>query len=154
MKAGLPANENARLQTLRAYDILDTPPEQACDELVQLAAQICGVPIALISLVDAQRQWFKAKVGLDACQTSRDLAFCAHAILDPGTLLHVPDTTADLRFADNPLVIGEPRIRFYAGAPLVTPQGHALGTLCLLDHVPRRLTDAQQQALTILARQT
>src|SRR5438093_8534209 len=114
MKAGPPANENTRLQTLRAYHILDTPPERACDDLVRLAARICGVPIALISLVDAERQWFKAKVGFDAGQTSRDIAFSAHAILDPSRLLCVPDTTADPRFADCALAAGEPHIRFYA----------------------------------------
>src|SRR6266498_3548866 len=154
MKACVPANEKARLQTLYAYDILDTPAERACDDLVHLAALICGAPIALISLLDAKRQWFKAKVGLDQSETSRDIACSAHAILHPGQLLCVPDTRADPRFADNPFVTGEQQIRFYAGAPLVTPQGHALGALCVLDRVPRQLTDAQQAALIILARQT
>jgi PAS domain S-box-containing protein len=151
MNARLPANENTRLQALRAYDILDTPPERACEDLVQLAAQFCGTPIALISLVDSGRQWFKARVGLDACETSRESSFCAHALLQPGELLVVPDASADPRFAANPLVTGEPRIRFYAGAPLVTPEGHALGTLCVIDRVPRQLSDGQRSALCRLA---
>ena len=152
MNARLPANEIARLEALRAYDILDTPPERACDDLVQLAAQLCGTPIALISLVDTGRQWFKARVGLDACETSRENSFCAHALLQPGELFVVPDATADPRFAGNPLVTGEPRVRFYAGVPLVTPEGHALGTLCVIDRVPRELSAGQQSALGRLAR--
>src|SRR6266542_4316435 len=154
MKACVPANEKARLQTLYAYDILDTPAERACDDLVHLAALICFGPIAWISLLDAKRQWFKAKVGLDKSEARRAIACPAQATLHPGQLLCVPDTRADPRFADHPFVTGKQQIRFYAGAPLVTPQGHALGALCVLDRVPRQLTDAQQAALIILARQT
>ncbi|HYV33027.1 MAG TPA: ATP-binding protein [Candidatus Binatia bacterium] len=153
MKARLPATESARLEALRAFDILDTPPEPACEDLVRLAAQICSAPIALVSLVDAERQWFQAKVGLDASQTPRDVAFSAHAILEPTKLLCVMDAAVDPRFADNPMVTGAPHVRFYAGAPLVTLQGFALGTLCVMDRVPRQLTQAQREALATLARQ-
>ena len=142
MKARLPANETARLEALRAYGVLDSPAERACDDLVKLAAQLCGTPVATVSLVDESRQWFKAKVGLDTCETNRDVAFCAHAILQPDQLLVVPDATLDSRFADNPLVTGAPHIRFYAGAPLLTPQGLAIGTLCVIDYVPRQLSAA------------
>jgi PAS domain S-box-containing protein len=152
MNARLPANERARLEALRAYDILDTPPDRACDDLVQLAAQICGTPIAVISLVDSARLWFKASVGLNVCEADREDSFCAHAILLPDKLLVVPDASADSRFAKSPLVIGEPRGRFYAGTPLVTPEGLVLGTLCVIDRVPRQLTDRQQTALVRLAR--
>ncbi|WP_431272062.1 diguanylate cyclase [Dankookia sp. P2] len=151
-RAALPATEAERLAALRACDILDTRCEAAFDDLTSLAAALTGSPIALISLVDADRQWFKSRQGLDAEQTSRDASFCAHAILDPTRLLMVKDAARDPRFADNPLVTGEPKIRFYAGAPLVTPDGHALGTLCVIDHVPRALDTIQQRTLTSLAR--
>ena len=153
MKAPLPASENARLEALRSYEILDSPPESACDDLVRLAAQLCGKPIALISLVDQERQWFKATMGLDICETTRDASFCAHALLTPDEILVVADATKDPRFADNPLVTGEPGIRFYAGAPLVAPQGHVLGTLCVIDRVPSQLTNVQLEGLKVLARQ-
>jgi PAS domain S-box-containing protein len=152
MNDRLPANERARLEALRAYDILDTPPDCACDDLVQLAAQLCGVPIAVISLVDSARLWFKASVGVNVYEARRENSFCAHAVLHPEESLVVPDALADPRFANSPLVTGEPRIRFYAGVPLVTPGGHALGTLCVIDRVPRHLTDGQQAALGRLAR--
>lgn len=147
----VPANEARRLKVLWQYEVLDTVPEEVFDDLVELASAVCDAPIALISLVDESRQWFKAKVGLSTNETSRDVSFCAHAIMQPGLFI-VPDATKDQRFADNPLVIAEPRIRFYAGAPLVTPDGHALGTLCVLDQRPRELTEAQRKALQVLAR--
>jgi PAS domain S-box-containing protein len=152
MKAPAPANEQKRLDALRRYSILDTLPERDFDDLASLAARICDAPTALVSLVDADRQWFKAKVGLEAAQTSRDLAFCAHAILQ-SDLLIVPDATTDQRFSTNPLVTGPPHIRFYAGAPLITPAGYALGTLCVIDRVPRELTPQQANGLRALSRQ-
>ncbi|HWQ34686.1 MAG TPA: PAS domain S-box protein [Blastocatellia bacterium] len=147
-----PETEAARLEALRRYEILDTASEQAFDDLTQLAAQICRVPIVLISLVDDRRQWFKSRVGLSLTETPREVAFCAHAIT--GTdLFIVPDASEDQRFARNPLVTGEPGIRFYAGAPLLTPDGHALGTLCVLDRVPREPAPEQMEALRALSRQ-
>ena len=145
-------NENARLAALHRYRILDTDPEKAFEDLTLLASQICETPMALISLVDAERQWFKARVGVTAQETSRSIAFCAHAI-QQREIFSVPDATRDDRFRENPLVVSEPHIRFYAGAPLVTPDGHALGTLCVVDRVPRELRAEQEEALEALRRQ-
>ena len=151
MIAQKPANEQQRLATLRGYEILDTEPEAAFDDLTLLASYICQTPIALISLIDVDRQWFKSKVGLSLSETSRDIAFCASAILQSDVFV-VPDATQDERFAENPLVISEPKIRFYAGAILMT-DGHALGTLCVIDRVPRKPSPEQLEALRALSRQ-
>lgn len=151
--ASKPVNEEERIAELRRYEILDTLPEQAFDDLAQIAASICNTPVSMISLVDENRQWFKASTGLSGIsETTRDIAFCAHAILDTKTMV-VPDAKADPRFANNPLVTGEQRVRFYAGAPLVSPNGHAVGTLCAVDHAPRELSEEQRKALEALARQ-
>jgi len=152
MKAPLPTNEVERLAALKEYHILDTGTEQSYDDITTLAAHICEVPIAMISLVDEVRQWFKSKVGVEQQQTSRDVAFCAHAILQNEPFI-VGDATKDRRFADNALVTGEPYIRFYIGIPLINPEGLALGTLCVVDHQPRQLSAAQQEALQALSRQ-
>ncbi|MDR5773948.1 MULTISPECIES: ATP-binding protein [unclassified Caballeronia] len=151
--AAVPATEAERLYTLRSFDVLDSLPEPAFDDIATLAATICQSPIALVSLIDRDRQWFKACIGLGARETPRDQAFCAHAILEPTSLLVIEDATLDPRFRDNPLVLGEPHIRFYAGAPIVTDDGHALGTVCVIDREPRALSQEQCTALESLARQ-
>lgn len=144
-------NEAARLASLQRYAILDTEPEQAFDDFVLLASFICKAPIALISLVDENRQWFKSKVGLSVSETPREIAFCSIAIQQSDVFV-VPDTLNDDRFRDNPLVVSEPNIRFYAGAPLVNDDGHALGTICVIDQAPRDFGRNQEEALRVLSR--
>jgi GAF domain-containing protein len=145
-------NERNRLAALQRYDILDTPPEPEFDDFTQLASLICRTPIALISLVDGTRQWCKSRVGLEVCGTHRNFPFCHHAI-QGAELMEIPDALEDERFCANPLVTGEPHLRFYAGVPLTTPEGHRLGTLCVMDHAPRQLTGEQRGGLARLARQ-
>ena len=152
MPVPVPDNEAVRLDDLRALAILDTAAEQDFDDLVLLAAQACGTPIALMTLVSEDRQWFKARIGLDAEETPRDVAFCAHAILEPAGVMVVSDARRDDRFAANPLVLNDPAIRFYAGAPLVTTAGNALGTICVIDQKPRTLDSDQIATLQVLSR--
>jgi diguanylate cyclase (GGDEF)-like protein len=147
----VPEREQERLRELDLLNIMDSLPERSYDGFAKLAAIICETPIALISLLDGSRQWFKANVGLDATETPRDQAFCAHTIIDPGTVMVVNDAAADERFVDNPLVKGDPNIRFYAGAALVTASGLALGALCVIDREPRELSARQLEALETLA---
>lgn len=147
-----PQNESARLEALRQYQVLDTGSEKAFDDIVELASFTCGVPIALVSLLDEHRQWFKAKVGLEASETPIEQAFCVHTILGTGSMV-VEDARNDARFSANPLVTGAPHIRFYAGTPLVSPEGHAFGTLCIIDRYPRKLSTEQRKALESLGRQ-
>jgi|ERR1017187_171153 GAF domain-containing protein len=151
MSAPIPANEAERLKALYWYEIMDTEAEQIFDDLTLVASKICQTPIALISLVAENRQWFKARVGIDATETSRDVSFCAHAMLQK-TILEVKDATKDHRFAANPLVLSAPNIRFYAGAPLKTEEGYGLGSLCVIDYVPRELNADQRDALQALSR--
>ncbi|MEL6539082.1 MAG: GAF domain-containing protein, partial [Bacteroidota bacterium] len=150
--AHYPDNEEERLDALNRYEILDTPEERDFDDLVKLASQICGKPFSLVTLVDAHRQWFKARVGITSTETPREHAFCAHAILDDA-LFEVEDTLEDERFFDSPLVTGEPDIRFYAGVPLRSQDGFNLGTLCVMDDKPGKLTEEQRFALGVLAKQ-
>ncbi|MGI4831483.1 MAG: PAS domain-containing protein [Janthinobacterium lividum] len=144
--------EQLRITALRQLEILDTSPEPEFDELVEIAAAICGTPIGLVSFVDEQRQWFKASIGLDCTETRREVAFCDHTIRQSGLLL-IEDATQDSRFADNPLVTGDAGLRFYAGISISNPSGQPVGTLCVLDRVPRTLTPEQRSALRILANQ-
>ncbi|MBD1870482.1 GAF domain-containing sensor histidine kinase [Cyanobacteria bacterium FACHB-471] len=146
-------SEADRLDALKRYRILDTAPEEVLDDLTKLAARTCGVPIALINLIDLDRQWFKSRIGWDAVSVARDIGFCDQAILQPDEILVISDTLNDSRFASDPLVTASPHIRFYAGAPLVTPDGFALGTLCTMDWIPRVLSDDQLDTLRILSRQ-
>jgi len=150
-KPEIPANESDRQAALERYKILDTLPEQVYDELTQLAADICGTPIALISLIDNNRQWFKSRVGLNVTATPRDISLCGHTVATK-SILNIPDASQDPRFADNPLVSDDPNIRFYAGVPLITEDSFALGTLCVIDRQPRNLTDLQIRQLEALSR--
>jgi GAF domain-containing protein len=150
LNAPFPDNEAERLAVLREYQILDTAPDREFDLITALASRICGTSIALISLVDERRQWFKSNIGLDVSETNRNVAFCGHAILQR-EVLQVSDAQTDRRFADNPLVTGNPHIRFYAGAPLLTENGLALGTVCVLDQKPRTLTKEQEESLALIS---
>jgi signal transduction histidine kinase len=152
IKAKKPSDEDKRLEVLRSYDILDTEVEDSFNDIVELACEVCKCPIAVIVLIDADRQWFKAKVGLEADHSPRDIAFCAHTILQK-KMMRVEDTFQDERFLDNPYVLEEPNIRAYVGAPLITKDGYALGTLCVIDTVPKRLSDLQELMLQKLAHQ-
>jgi GAF domain-containing protein len=145
LAAPIPDNDSERLAALRELLLLDTPPEQRYDKIVQFAALEFNVPTVLISLIDQNRQWFKARVGMDVCETTRDISFCGHAIVQPDIFV-IPDARKDPRFADNPLVASPPHLVFYAGAPLPMPSGHVIGTLCLIDYKPREL-DATELAI-------
>ena len=152
IEANIPENEDDRLRKLYELGILDTLEEQAYDDLTRLAAEICGTPIALVSLVDRDRQWFKSHHGLNARETPREYAFCAHAILGDDTFI-IEDSSKDERFVDNPLAVGEPHVKFYAGAPLIMSDNNKLGTLCVIGNEARTITHAQKEALEVLARQ-
>jgi len=151
MPVAMPKTDAARVAALEKYAILDTDPEQSFDDLTLLASFICKTPIALISLVDENRQWFKSRIGLDVSETPREIAFCSTAIQQSDVFV-VPDALEDERFRNNPLVVSEPHIRFYAGAPLINEDGYALGTLCVVDRLPRELTFDQKEALRALSR--
>jgi hypothetical protein len=153
LSARIPENESERQANLDLYEILDTFPEEAFDAITSIAAHICGTPIALISLIDKDRQWFKSHHGLAVSETPRDFSFCAHAILDPDQLFVVEDAQLDNRFFDNPLSTGDPNVIFYAGAPLVSREGFPLGTLCVIDNKPHTLNSEQRKALADLSNQ-
>lgn len=146
-------DEMVRWEVLKKLQLLDSDPEELFDDIVLLASIMCDVPTALVSLLDIERQWFKARIGLEASETPRDAAFCAHTILNPNNLMVVEDATKDARFERNPLVTGAPHIRFYAGAPLII-DGAAIGSVCVIDYMPRTITHTQREALRVLARQT
>lgn len=149
----VPDNEIERLQALRRYSILDTLPEQDFDDITKIASEVCQTPISLITLIDSDRQWFKSNHGLNVRETPRDYAFCAHAINRPDEIFTVKDSREDDRFVGNPLVTGYPNVIFYAGVPLVTPEGFSLGTICVIDNKPRELTEIQLESLRALSRQ-
>lgn len=149
----IPSNEILRLKALKEYSILDTLPEKEYDDITQLASQICGTSISTISLIDEKRQWFKSKVGLGIDETSKEISFCGHAIMEPDKIFTVKDSRLDARFQDNPLVIGEPHVIFYTGVPLVSQEGFALGTLCVIDDQPKELNQDQLLALKALSNQ-
>lgn len=145
--------ETNRLDALRSYDILDTLPEQDYENITTLASEICQTPISLISLVDDERQWFKSNHGLTVRETPRAFSFCAHGILNPSEILIVTDSREDVRFAGNPLVTGDPHVIFYAGVPLVNEEGFPLGSLCVIDHTPKELSESQLNSLKALGKQ-
>lgn len=147
-------SESSRQRELDTYGVVDSLPETAYDDIVRLASVLCGAPIALVSLIDRDRQWLKARVGFELAETPRSAAFCDHVVRNPEQLMEIPDATRDPRFQDNPFVTGPDQVRFYAGMPLVTPSGAAVGTVCVLDREPRDLTDTQREALASLARLT
>jgi len=151
--ANIPPNEAERLDVLNSYNILDSLPEKEYDAITKIASGICNTPIALVSIVDEDRQWFKSRHGLDATETPRDLAFCAHSILQPNDLFIVNDATKDERFFDNPLSTHAPNVIFYAGAPLNSAEGYSLGTLCVIDNKPKDLNESQKESLVLLAAQ-
>ena len=150
--SALVSDEQERLEALRSYDIIDTDPEPVFNDLAQLAAYVCGTPMAVVSLLDDERQWLKARVGIDVREVAREQTFCQYA-LRATDVFEIPDTLADALYASNPMVTGAPHIRFYAGTPLLTPEGYSLGTLCAFDTVPRSLSTDQREALRLLARQ-
>ena len=153
LEPALPANEKERLHALSEYQVMDSLPEEDYDNITRLASQICGTPISLITLIDENRQWFKSRQGLTAIETPREEAFCAHGILNPDQALVVPNANEDDRFKENPLVTGEPYVEFYAGIPLVTPDGFPLGSLCVIDNKPREIAPEKIESLKILANQ-
>lgn len=150
LEPAFPRDESERLLALYRQQILDTQAEERFDRITRLACALFDVPIALVSLVDSERQWFKSRQGLDACQTPRNISFCGHAILQPD-IFYVPNTLEDPRFVDNPLVTGPPNIRLYAGAPLTIRDGHRIGTLCIIDDRPRGFSDEELDRLRDLA---
>ncbi len=152
-RANLTENEEGRIKALRSYEILDSLPQQDYDDITQLASEICNTPISLISFIDAERQWFKSSYGIQIAETSKEHAFCARAILKPDEVMIVEDATKDARFKNNPFTTGEPQVVFYTGVPLVNDEGHALGTLCVIDNKPKTLTASQVRALKSLANQ-
>ncbi|ABG59571.1 sensor histidine kinase [Cytophaga hutchinsonii] len=151
--AAIPANEAQRLEALRAYSILDTLPEKDFEDITKIASEICQTPISMITLIDAERQWFKSKIGINDTETHRDYAFCAHALNKPDDILNVTDSREDNRFSDNPYVTGDPNVVFYAGVPLVNEDGYALGTICVIDNTPRELNEMQLNSLRALSNQ-
>jgi GAF domain-containing protein len=147
-----PHNEAERLESLKQYQILDTLPEEVYNDIARMASEICGTPMAMLSLIDEDRQWVKAKEGLDLIESERDISFCGHAIINPDEPFIVEDARYDERFHDNPFTTGETKIVFYAGVPVVDPEGHALGTLCVLDNRPRDMSTTKMDALKALAK--
>jgi GAF domain-containing protein len=150
--APLPEDEASRLKALQQLQLLDTLPEEVYDDITRIATEITGTSIALLTLVDKDRQWFKSRQGLEVSETPREYSFCAHAILDPNEVFIVPDARYDERFHDNPLTTGEPHVVFYAGVPVKDAEGHALGSLCVIDNRPRELPDHKIEALKALAK--